>query len=80
MQSDVLAIFPNPAKDKITLSFARITGNTQLSIFNVSGKKVIERQLTVTETQLDISTLPQGVYFVRVQDEKMVEVGKMVKK
>ncbi len=39
----------------------------------------MERQLTDTETQIDISALPRGVYFVRLQNEKMVEVGKMVK-
>ena len=50
-----------------------------LSIFNVSGEKVFERQLTDNETQLEISALPRGVYFVRLQNEKMVEVGKMVK-
>ena len=74
-----ITIIPNPSNDKITISSSAITGNTQLSIFNVSGEKVLERQLTDNETQIDISALPRGVYFVRVQNEKMVEVGKMVK-
>ena len=74
-----LTIIPNPSNDKITISLPAITGNTQLSIFNVSGEKVLERQLTDTETQLDISALPRGVYFVRVQDEKMIEVMKLIK-
>ncbi len=76
---NTITIFPNPVKDRITLSSPFVTNNIQFSVFNVSGEKVIERQLTDNETQLDISALPQGVYFVRVQDEKMVEVGKMVK-
>ena len=74
-----LSIFPNPSTNKVTLSSSAINGNTQLSIFNVSGEKVIERQLTNTETQIDISALPRGVYFVRVQDEKRIEVGKIIK-
>jgi hypothetical protein len=72
-------IYPNPSNDKITISSSAITGVTQLSIFNVSGEKVLERQLINSETQIDISALPRGVYFVRLQNEKMVEVGKMVK-
>ncbi len=72
-------IYPNPVKDKINISSSTLTGISQLSIFNVSGEKVIERQLTDNETQIDISTLPGGVYFVRLQNEKMVEVGKIVK-
>ena len=74
-----MTINPNPAKDIITISSPLITENTNLSVCNVSGEKVIERQLTDTETQIEISALPPGVYFVRVQNEKMVEVWKMVK-
>ncbi len=78
-RNERLLIYPNPANDKIIISSSAITGNTNLSIFNVSGEKVLEKQLTENETQIDISTLPRGVYFVRLQNEKMVEVGKMVK-
>jgi hypothetical protein len=74
-----IKVSPNPAKDNITISSPAITGDTQLSIFNVNGEKVIERQLTYNETQINISALPRGVYFVRLQNETMVEVGKMVK-
>jgi hypothetical protein len=78
-KSLLMNLFPNPAKNKITISSSAIIGVTQLSIFNVSGEKVMERKLTDNETQIDISALPRGVYFVRLQNEKMVEVGKMVK-
>jgi hypothetical protein len=74
-----ITIIPNPAKEKITISHPSLTGNSRLSIFNVSGEKVIERQPTDNETQLDISALPRGVYFVKVQDEKRVEVTKLIK-
>jgi hypothetical protein len=74
-----IAIIPNPSNYKITISSTSIIGSTTLTIFNVSGEKVMERQLNDNETQIDISALPRGVYFVRLQNEKMVEVGKMVK-
>lgn len=72
-------LFPNPVKEYFTISSTSITDNTQLSIFNVSGEKLLEKQLTDTETQLDISALPRGVYFVRIQNENMVEVAKFIK-
>jgi uncharacterized protein (TIGR02145 family) len=72
-------LYPIPAKNNITCSVPAITGNIILSIFTVNGEKVIERQVTNNEIQIDISALPRGVYFVRLQNEKMVEVGKMVK-
>jgi hypothetical protein len=74
-----LNIIPNPSKDIISITVPSLKTNAILSIFNVRGNKVIERQLKDNETQLNISDLPLGVYFVRLQNEKMVEVGKMVK-
>jgi hypothetical protein len=72
-------ILPNPSKNFITAYMPILKGNNLIEMFNTSGEKVFERQLTDTETQLDISALPRGVYFVRLQNETMVEVGKMVK-
>jgi hypothetical protein len=74
-----ITIIPNPSNDKITISLPAITGIPKLSIFNASGEKVIERQLTDTDTQIDISALPRGVFCVRVQDEERVAVTKLVK-
>jgi len=74
-----LKIFPNPSSDKITISPPAFTGISNLSIFNLKGEKVLERQLNETEPQINISALPQGIYFIKLQDEKMVEVGKFIK-
>ena len=74
-----MRIIPNPSNDIITVSVAAITGIMHLSVFIVSGEKVIDLQLTNNRTQIDISALPRGVYFVRVQDEKTMKVEKMIK-
>ena len=76
---NIVKLLPNPAKDKITIYLPAITSNTQLSIHNVSGEKVLERVLTNNETQIDISALPREVYFVRVQDERSIKTVKMIK-
>jgi hypothetical protein len=75
-----IVISPNPANEEITISLPSLTINTHLSIFNVSGEKAIEMQLTNPETQIDISALPRGVYFAHIQDEKDVNVKKFIKK
>lgn len=74
-----LLIYPNPGRKSVTITLPVINDVSILSVFNVSGEKVIEKQIRQPETQLDINFLPRGVYFVRVQDEKMVEVVKMIK-
>ena len=50
-----------------------------VSIFGIAGQELITCQITEPKTQLDISNLSGGVYFVRVTGERTVEVGKFIK-
>jgi hypothetical protein len=45
----------------------------------MNGQQLISRQFTESRTQLDISNLPSGVYFVRMTGEKFVALGKFIK-
>jgi len=46
---------------------------------NVNGQQLITRHITEPKTVIDISSLPSGVYFVRLTGDKTVEVGKIIK-
>jgi hypothetical protein len=78
-QKSRLLIYPNPATDKITIEISGIAIKSQLSIMNLNGQEVIIRQITEPKTQINISNMPSGVYFVRVTNDKTVEIGKMIK-
>jgi len=73
------SIYPNPATDKITVEQPGLTQSGNLTIVNIDGLELITRQITEPKTHLDISNLPSGVYFVRLTNDKTVEVGKFVK-
>lgn len=73
-----LKLYPNPSKDKITIE-SSLTGNRCLSIMNVNSQIVIGRRITNQKTQIDISDLPAGIYFVKLQNENTVDVVKIIK-
>ena len=73
---NAFSIYPNPASSEVTIE--SITKG-QLSILNLSGQPFITRQITEPKTQIVISNLPSGVYFVRVTGERTVEMAKFVK-
>ncbi len=73
-------IYPNPATEIITVELSLTPTNSQLSIINLNGEEVLIRSLIKLKTQIDISNLPSGVYFVRLINDKTVEVGKFIKK
>lgn len=77
--ADRFIIYPNPANNRISISITVLSDCASLALYNLTGRLVMEIQIRGLETQLDISTLPRGVYFVRVRDERMIEVTKLVK-
>jgi hypothetical protein len=73
-------IYPNPASNAITISTPTTTlKNTHLTIYNINGQVILSRQITEQQTVVDVSGLSQGVYFVKVADNRTVQVEKFVK-
>lgn len=78
-KSNTLKIYPNPASTQVTIETFTIPDKSQLSIINLNGQEFIRKQITRLKTQLNITNLPGGVYFVRVTDARTVRTGKIVK-
>ena len=65
-----LMLYPNPAKDKLTLVFEnkQNTKNNQALFYNLLGELIYEKPITETNTEIDISFLKRGLYYVKVQN------------
>jgi len=65
------SIFPNPTNNVVTLKFNKNTSNTiQITVYDIQGKSILnsKRALMNNETQLNISELKSGLYFIKVFD------------
>ena len=61
-----LNIYPNPANDKLIISAPGIT-MAQLSLSSPDGRKVMSLEMTGEKQAMDISSLPDGFYILRFQ-------------
>ena len=71
-----LVLYPNPASNFVSI----ITGNNatqQASIFSVDGRCIMQFDINGERT-IDVSQLPKGIYFVRVQDPAGIRTAKLV--
>ena len=74
----LFSLSPNPATTNITIT-SGAEKQSIISIYNMQGE-IIQQQTTNTQTtNIDISSLSHGMYFVKVQTEKGVEVKKIIK-
>lgn len=67
-------VYPNPATNR--LSIADLQGQAEVSIHNLLGKEVLQ---TNAAQNIDISTLPQGVYTVRISQNGVISQAKFIK-
>ncbi|MCF8245115.1 MAG: T9SS type A sorting domain-containing protein [Saprospiraceae bacterium] len=70
-----LNFFPNPAKDFVTIE---IPGRGDVKMMDENGKVVLRTEV-VNSKQLDISGLPNGLYFASVQFQGNLETRVFIK-
>ncbi len=66
-------VYPNPAKDEISVKLPNtVAGQMSISIFNLMGKRVFEGIHNGSDEVLflNISDLQDGIYTIRLQNEK----------
>ncbi len=74
-----ITVYPNPSTGLITISLPENSPHSQLTILNLSGQELLHQITTEPTTTINVSALPPGVYFVRLQNEKTIQTGKFIK-
>jgi len=74
-----VSIYPNPAVDAITVRSEQGPID-QLILFDFQGKEVLRKKVSLSEQQLDLSTLTAGIYFLNLSIPGEVSVHKLVLK
>lgn len=74
-----LLLFPNPTKNQVKLIFSEMLLDAELVIQNVDGKIVLlERFFNKKQLDLDIQSLSDGIYFVRISSPTGHFVEKLI--
>jgi hypothetical protein len=71
------SLFPNPADEKITITFNKLQ-SIQLEIISVLGQVLVVEKVNSVDVVLDTSTFSSGTYFVRVKSNDRFYLQKLV--
>lgn len=76
-QFENIRIFPNPVFD--FLSISTTSDINEMEIISIVGKQILSIKINQKETTLDVSTLQNGVYFLKLKSIHEVKTLKFLK-
>lgn len=74
------SVFPNPAREELTLQFGLTDSNHRLVISDLFGRNVVTENILHNQQWMavDVSKLPSGVYLVWAEGEKKSQAKKLI--
>ncbi len=76
--SNVNSIYPNPAQNKIIANFSNDIGNFNYKIYDALGKAILEGE-SFNNNEIDISLIPIGIYFIKLNSKNTISSAKFIK-
>ena len=76
---ETISIYPNPTADKVTLNSERFTLNNVM-VYDINGQLVCKLSINDMTSDIDLSELRPGTYFLHVSTDRGNAVMKVVKK
>ena len=65
-----MLVYPNPASEVLNINISNSSfKNTLVVVYNISGAELLKTNMAINNAQLNIETLCNGVYFVKVSNQ-----------
>ena len=72
-------VYPNPAKDNITVETSVLYNDALILIYNIEGQLLTQQTMQQKKTAIDVSTFDTGVYVLKVKTDNLITVKKFIK-
>ncbi|MDB9961101.1 T9SS type A sorting domain-containing protein [Oceanihabitans sp.] len=76
VNQNVFNMYPNPVMNTVFVNAN--TQNSQISIYDITGKVVLTKSLILGENTIDVSQMASGVYLARFAAEGNVQTKKLI--
>ena len=76
INQEIINIYPNPSSDFIYIN-SKDSDNYTISLFNILGEIIIDKKINLQ--QLNLSNLPNGQYFLKIESESGIINEKILK-
>ena len=73
-------VSPNPTNDFVEIAFPNQLNTAIFSIYNLLGQNILNNEISVTNSKVDLSNLNSGVYIFKIEANNFSQSGKVIKK
>ena len=79
MEEDKIKVYPNPVSD--LLNIEGLEPGTRIELFDIDGKKILERSVTSDQVLIHVGQLMDGFYYlvIRSKEDLQKETRKVIK-
>ncbi len=75
-QGEILGFYPNPVSNGKIYITSKTSLDKEVLIFDVLGKKVL--QTTISSRELNITSIPPGVYIIKITEGDTTATRKLI--
>ena len=79
LNRDFVRIFPNPANQHLKVMQTQPADHSSFELVNILGEVLMVGNLNESETEINLNALNQGLYFIRIKNEKTTMSFQFVK-
>ena len=73
-----VVVYPNPSKQILNIFINQETGNYNLQILDMQGRVVSETTLNEGDNQVNVGSLPKGIYFAHIKGINLNKTRKLI--
>ena len=76
-----ISVYPNPAKETVQVSINTFdaTQKNTLTIIDIKGAQVLQQTIETQTTEINLSTLKAGIYFLKLVKNETILSYKLIK-
>jgi PKD repeat protein len=78
VSNNEINIYPNPSTSVLNIEVKYLTSYSLIEMINTQGQIVFSKKVNAKNTSINIETLPKGIYFVKLIDDKNWQVKKVI--
>lgn len=73
-------MYPNPVSDMLTVQLPTGTEKAEVSIFDYTGRLVSSKTISSNDALIDVQSISEGIYIIRVATNTKLGVQRFIKK